>query len=103
MYVETSRSSRNTYSLQTLLLTNVFHIQFQREHFTVSKIKRQILFLSEDQAREQNIRVIKETGGNIGIIDSHRASLKRMISGPVISKLSKILKVSILRQILSLE
>ena len=63
-YVETSRSSRkessrNTYSLQTLLLANVFHIHLQREHFIVSKIKRQILVLSEDQAREQNIKVIK--------------------------------------------
>ena len=63
-YVETSRSSRkessrNTYSLQTLLLANVFHIHLQREHFIVSTIKRQILVLSEDQAREQNIKVIK--------------------------------------------
>ena len=89
-YVETSRSSRNessrnTYSLQTLLLANVFHIQLQREHFIASKIKRQILVVSEDQASEQNIKVIKETGGNIGIIDSHRAPQERMISGSVIS------------------
>ena len=43
--------------------------------------------MGEDQAHEQHNKVIKESGGAVGIFDNDQAILEWAISGPAISKL----------------
>ena len=66
--------------------SNVFN-NFMKGHFTVSKSDRMFSGMAEDQAHEQNNKLVKIDGGAIGILSNENALLKWATSGPQIAKL----------------
>ena len=75
-----------------IIHTTVFE-EFQKGFFRVNKTNRLFSCISDDHAHEQNIKLIKSDGGVVGILDSTKALLKWMISGPIIA--SVITKVNL--------
>ena len=67
--------------------------EFQKGFFTVSKTNRLFSCISDDHAHEENKKPLKSDGGVVGILDSAKALLKWMISGPVIA--SVITKINL--------
>ena len=81
--------------LKSLKELHLFHPtvfqEFQKRFFTVSKTNRLFSCISDDHAHEEINNLIKSDGGVFGILDSPKALLKWMISGPIIaSVISKI-------------
>ena len=62
--------------------------EFKKERFTVQKTHQ----ISDDQALEQNNKVIKGSGGAIGVFDSPFSLAKWMIAGPDFDFCSVLLK-----------
>ncbi len=60
---------------------------FLKGRFTVQKTMREFSRISDDQAHEQNNKIIKGSGGAMGIFDSRISLAKWMISGPEIARL----------------
>ena len=75
-----------------LVHSTVFE-EFRKGFFTVNKTNRLFSYISDDHAHEQNNKLIKSDGGVVGILDSVKALLKWMISGPIIA--SVITKVNL--------
>ena len=67
--------------------------EFQKGVFVENKTHQLFSCISDDHAHEQNIKLIKSDGGVVGILDSTKALLKWMISGPIIA--SVITKVNL--------
>ncbi len=61
--------------------------EFRRGHFTTKNSCRRFSSISEDQAHEQNNKLVKIDGGAIGILDNHISMMKWMVAGPEISRL----------------
>ena len=60
--------------------------EFIRGHFTSKKTSRTFSAIAEDQAHEQNNKLIKIEGGAIGILDNHASLMKWMVGGPEIAR-----------------
>ena len=63
------------------------YTEFCKGKFTLNKTQRLFSSMGEYQAHEQHNKVIKESGGAVGIFDNDQAILEWAISGPAISKL----------------
>ena len=63
------------------------HKEFMEGNFTVRKTRKAFSTIAEDQAHEQNNKIIKIDGGAIGILDNETALLKWMVGGPEIARL----------------
>ena len=61
--------------------------EFKKGRFTIQKTNRCFSRISDDQAHEQNNKVIKGSGGAIGIFDSPISLAKWMIAGPEIARM----------------
>ena len=64
--------------------------EFMKGRFTVQKTSRYFSRISDDQAHEQNNKIVKGNGGAIGIFDSPVSLTKWMISGPDIALMISI-------------
>ena len=81
------------YDLERLEDTNKNIFQnFMEGRFVVNKSGKPFSCIAEDQAREQNNKLIKEDGGAVGILDSEEAVLKWATSGPVFSKIPWVMR-----------
>ena len=58
------------------------HEEFMKGHFTVTKSYQKLSSIAEDQANEQNNKLVKIEGGAVGILDSNIALMKWMVAGP---------------------
>ena len=58
---------------------------FKKEFFTVQKSKRNLSSMGLDQAHEENNKLVKIDGDNIGILENDHAMLKWVAAGPIIS------------------
>ena len=63
------------------------HKQFLKGKFTVQKTNRKFSCISDDQAHEQNNKVIKDDGGAIGILHSPKALMRWMVGGPEVARM----------------
>ena len=61
--------------------------EFLKGKFTFQKTKRAFSCLAEDQAHEQNNKIVKIDGGAIGILQDPAALLKWMVAGPEITRM----------------
>ena len=61
--------------------------QFQRGLWTVTKTARRFSSISIDQAHEQTNRVIKESGGAVGLSHDHQALTQWLIVTPEVSRI----------------
>ena len=61
--------------------------EFVKGKFTVSKTQRKFSAIGEDQAHEQNNKVVKEDGGAVGLFDNKKAIMEWAIAGPAISRM----------------
>ena len=67
--------------------------EFKRGHFTAKNSCRKFSSISEDQAHEQNNKLVKIDGGAIGILDNHISMMKWMVASPEISRLLHLFEV----------
>ena len=63
------------------------HKQFLAGKFTVQKTNRKFSSISDDQAHEQNNKIIKDDGGAIGILHSPKALMRWMVGGPEVARM----------------
>ena len=77
-----------------LILPTVFE-EFQKEFLTVNKTNWLFSYLLDNHANGQSNKLIKSDGGVVGILDSAKALLKWMISGPVIASLTAKVNIDI--------
>lgn len=61
--------------------------EFLEGKFVFQKTKRAFSCLAEDQAHEQNNKIVKIDGGAIGILQDPAALLKWMVAGPEITRM----------------
>ena len=64
--------------------------RFQEGQFTIKKSARVFSNMAKDQAHEQNNKLVKIDGGDIGIMENDTALLNWAISGPQISQMLQI-------------
>jgi len=62
---------------------------FLSGHFSSKKTNRRFSAISDDQVHEQKNKIVKDTGGAVGILDNETALMKWMVSGPEISRMLK--------------
>ncbi len=55
-------------------------------NFTFKKTSCVFSAISEDQAHEQNNKLIKIDGAAVGILDNHASLMKWMVGGPVLAR-----------------
>ena len=60
--------------------------EFKRGHFTAKNICWKFSSILEDQAHEQNNKLVKIDGGAIGIVYNHISMMKWMVAGLEISR-----------------
>ena len=58
--------------------------EFCKGDFTVQKSRKLFSSMAEDQAHEQNNKLVKIDGGAIGILDNQKALMKWMVAEPQI-------------------
>ena len=68
---------------------------FTDGHFTVKKTERNFSNIATDQAHKQNNKLVKISGGAVGILDSPAALLKWSIAGPEIKHMLESLDGSL--------
>ncbi len=62
------------------------HKEFVLYHFTSKRTTHNFSAIPEDQADEQNKKLIKIKGGAIGIFDNHTSLMKWRVEGPEIAR-----------------
>ena len=67
--------------------------EFVKGNFTSKKTSRRFSSLPEDQAHEQNDKLVKIDGGALGILDNHTSLMKWMVAGPEIARIVKAFEV----------
>ena len=68
--------------------------QFRKGHYVVNKTNRSCSALPIDHAHEQNNKIVKGGGGAIGLTESPSQLMRRMVSGPEISRIINELEAS---------
>ena len=62
------------------------HTEFLKGHFAVKKMSHAFSNLAIDQAHEQNIAVVKDGGGAVGLTECPAALRRWMVSGPEMAR-----------------
>lgn len=77
--------------IQSLLALPVKHPDIYKEcqngRFTVQKTQRRFSRIADDQAHEQNNKVIKSVGGAVGIFESPKALMNWMVARPEVARM----------------
>lgn len=68
--------------------------EFRKGHFVVQKSYRPFLSIPIDQAHEQNNKIVKGDGGEIGLTESSSQLLRWIVAGPEISRIIDEFKLS---------
>lgn len=63
--------------------------EFKKGNFVVNKTNRAFSSLAIDQVHEQNNKIVKGDGGAIGLTENSSQLLRRMVSGPEMSRIIK--------------